>query len=403
MKKTQSKKTKKQKRVLATSILLAALIVGGGTFAWLTSKDQVTNKLSASSTYGVTITESFTPPSQWVPGEKVTKEVAVVNTGNIDAFVKLKVVNSIDVTAVSGSDNAFTEANKANYIVLSTDERISLQAGGNLIKAPDEVTTGAIDSANFTPTVTGLYIFQREELKSNASTTVSYAGYYFVNGTDGGSGVYYKVVPTTKGDSATYPKTSTVSGATPTLDYTHATTTEDSPYITATYKGAKTGESETADDIVININLDKTELAKWTFNSTDDEKAFYYNYVLKAGATTGNLITSVTLDKDVESDAYISFDYYLTVDLDSAQVTSGTGTEIATAVNEQGWGLSVTAIGEETNTKATIVTWGTASSNSSSDSGSSTGGEAATTEKTSVQTGDLTGQNSDDNSGNKPS
>jgi hypothetical protein len=351
--------------------------VGGGTFAWLTSKDQVTNKLSASNKYGVTITESFTPPSQWVPGEKVTKEVAVVNTGNIDAFVKLKVVNSIDVTAVSGSDNEFKEANKANYIELSTDERISLQAGGNLKVAPEGVTTGPIDSKNFTPTVTGLYIFQREELKNGTSTTYSYAGYYFVKGTDGGSGVYYKVVPTQKGDSATYPTKSTVSGATPTLDYTHATPTEDSPYIKATYKGAKTGDSETADDIVININLDKTELAKWTFNSADNEKAFYYNYVLKAGDTTGNLITSVTLDKDVESDAYISFDYYLTVDLDSAQVTSGTGIEIATAVNEQKWGQSVTAIGEEADTKATTVTWGTASSSTSGGSGNSSATEAS--------------------------
>lgn len=73
MKKTKTKS--KQKKVLVISVLLAALIVAGGTFAWFTSKDEVTNKLSASNDYGVTITETFTPPEQWLPGEDVKRLV----------------------------------------------------------------------------------------------------------------------------------------------------------------------------------------------------------------------------------------------------------------------------------------------------------------------------------------
>ena len=59
------------------------------TFAWFTSQDEVTNRLSASANYGVTIAEDFTPPENWVPGQEINKDVGAVNTGNIDAFVRV--------------------------------------------------------------------------------------------------------------------------------------------------------------------------------------------------------------------------------------------------------------------------------------------------------------------------
>ncbi len=36
----------------------------------------------------MTIAEDFTPPENWVPGQTVDKNVGVVNTGNVDAFVR---------------------------------------------------------------------------------------------------------------------------------------------------------------------------------------------------------------------------------------------------------------------------------------------------------------------------
>ena len=44
--------------------------------------------MSASADYNVTIAEDFTPPSNWTPGQEVDKNVGVVNTGNVDAFVR---------------------------------------------------------------------------------------------------------------------------------------------------------------------------------------------------------------------------------------------------------------------------------------------------------------------------
>ena len=83
------KKTNRQKRTLIGAICVAAVIMAGSTFAWFTSKDEVTNRLSASAKYDVSITEDFQPPEEWLPGQKVNKDVSAVNTGNIDAFVRM--------------------------------------------------------------------------------------------------------------------------------------------------------------------------------------------------------------------------------------------------------------------------------------------------------------------------
>ncbi|MEE3403872.1 MAG: hypothetical protein VZR73_07295, partial [Acutalibacteraceae bacterium] len=55
------------------------------TFAWFTSKDEVTNRLSANADYGVKIVESFAPPMNWLPGQEVNKDVYATNTGSIPA------------------------------------------------------------------------------------------------------------------------------------------------------------------------------------------------------------------------------------------------------------------------------------------------------------------------------
>ena len=96
-------KSKSRRRVLRASCLLAALIVAGSSFAWFTSKDEVTNRLSASADYGVSIAENFQPPENWVPGQQINKDVSVVNTGNVDAFARvwltgeMKVLNTTDL------------------------------------------------------------------------------------------------------------------------------------------------------------------------------------------------------------------------------------------------------------------------------------------------------------------
>ena len=92
------KKSAREKRVLVASLLVAAVMIGGSTFAWFTSKDEVTNRLSASADYNVSIAEDFTPPEEWVPGQTINKDVSAVNTGNVDAFVRLGLLHDASLT-----------------------------------------------------------------------------------------------------------------------------------------------------------------------------------------------------------------------------------------------------------------------------------------------------------------
>ena len=74
---TKRKKNTRERRALVGALCTAAVIVAGSTFAWFTSTDEVTNRMTASANYGVSIVEDFTPPEDMTPGQKVNKDVSV--------------------------------------------------------------------------------------------------------------------------------------------------------------------------------------------------------------------------------------------------------------------------------------------------------------------------------------
>ncbi len=324
---TKSKKSKRQRRTLIAALVLAVIIVMGGTFAWLTSKDQVTNKLSASNTYDVTITENYTPPENWIPGQSVTKQVGVLNAGNVDALVRLtldhKLVLYTEGTAALGESSKIPDG----AITCDAKEAKALRAGGKLVTVGDDgkVTEKNIDTANYEST-TGWNIFARYELITGSgsaiATQVTYAGYYY-----DGSKYYPMAAGYTPTTNAPLFKTKVAATGNPysakKVDYSKATVDETTPYIQVTFEN--TNDTITTDDIVINIYLNKTELANWTyFANTDATKdgTFYYNYILTSGGTSGNLITSVELDKSVSADSYVYFDYDLNITAESVQATA---------------------------------------------------------------------------------
>lgn len=316
---------KKNKKVLVASAILAAMIVASSSFAWFTSKDEVVNRLTAENKYAVTVTEDFTPPSNWIPGQVVKKEAGAINTGNIDAFVKLTLSNEMALTTYD-TPEAFTDENVSKYVTLSADEVKSLQAGGRLAcKAGTTVAEAdKRTGTGFVPTAgeAGLYIFERVTAYNDDGSvkTLTYSGYYF-DGTD----KYYSLANITApaGDVTTFSaevqtkKTETV---TPELSY-------ENNKLVATY-----GDGDAK--ITINIALDT---ANWTNNNITE---FYYNHILAAGAETGNLVKSVEIDKTVKNAAYITMDYSLKVTADSVQVTQDDAK--TTAVNESGWALKAT-------------------------------------------------------------
>jgi len=193
------KKTNRQKRTLIGAVCVAAVIMAGSTFAWFTSSDEVTNRLSASADYGVSIVESFTPPNNWIPGQEVKKDVYATNTGNIGAFVKEEISGALTITTEKA-----TTSKTANSIKLSEEERYVMEAGAYLAYKPDSDTTNKLgdqivirpDDAevsvptktDFTPGGAGLYVFRRQiTVAGDAKETFEYSGYYYDNGN------YYKI------------------------------------------------------------------------------------------------------------------------------------------------------------------------------------------------------------------
>lgn len=199
---SKSKRAKRRRRVLAASCILAALIVAGSSFAWFTSKDEVTNRLSASADYGVSIVESFSPPANWLPGQTVNKDVYDVNTGNIAAFVKNDITGVLNYTYESKTSTRTDDCIKLNELEVTSIDGVTSSEGGGFLayaKADDNtvIDVGAVNSARkndavantWHPSKAGVYIFRRSIGGTAAAPTYTYAGYYFNGEKD-----YYKIV-----------------------------------------------------------------------------------------------------------------------------------------------------------------------------------------------------------------
>ena len=189
------------------------------TFAWFTSKDEVTNRLSASGDYDVSIVESFAPPAKWVPGQAVNKDVYAVNTGDVDAYVKETVSSVLTIVREKATEN-LTKPD-AECIELSAAERYVVEAGAFLAYAPEASAftydaadgdekkglvregrkviamnpdfndengyTSADPVTDFMPDAEGLYVFRRT-IGVDDDTQIenyTYDGYYYVPGADG--------------------------------------------------------------------------------------------------------------------------------------------------------------------------------------------------------------------------
>ena len=176
-------------------------------FAWFTSKDEVTNRLTANSDYGVSIVESFAPPKNWLPGQDINKDVYAVNTGTVDAFVKEtvtgklnytyeQVIDTWDVDCVRLDDTARTiidgaTTEEAGGFLAWTTAKVD-DGNGTMVDYP----TGPVNSARqqetpavadpWTPPASGIYIFRRAidtdgvNILNDEIPTFTYAGYYCV-------------------------------------------------------------------------------------------------------------------------------------------------------------------------------------------------------------------------------
>lgn len=78
----------KNKKILIAVAIIAIMGLIGGTYAYFTDNVEVENEFRTKP-YGTQITEEFTSPDNWLPGDVTPKTVIVKNTGEVDAAVRV--------------------------------------------------------------------------------------------------------------------------------------------------------------------------------------------------------------------------------------------------------------------------------------------------------------------------
>ncbi len=87
-----NKKLKNKKNIFVIGAIGVAFLIGiSGTYAYFSDFFTINNEFTVNSTYGVDLIEKFESPTNWTPGQEVTKEVSVKNNGNINAVVRLSI------------------------------------------------------------------------------------------------------------------------------------------------------------------------------------------------------------------------------------------------------------------------------------------------------------------------
>ena len=158
----------KEKKTIIILILVLAVGIVGLTIAYFSNSSTV-NNVFTTQPYGTTVEETFTSPSNWLPGNEVDKTLVATNTGNVDEAVRISLSESW-TTANNGTLNGWiTEnGNKSSHLPEnepSTDERVVVinfdndgdwtYSNGyyyyNYKLAPNESTSSLIKSVTFNP------------------------------------------------------------------------------------------------------------------------------------------------------------------------------------------------------------------------------------------------------------
>ena len=129
------KKLQLKKRFAAVLAGTLSLALVGSIWAYYHAENKLENKLKTKQYGGEQLVEKFTPDEDWNPGETVTKEASIENTGDAPLFVRVKLNekwtrNDLDFITLDSGDG-IDEFTNANFI-----------AGSGQLDATDGATAG---------------------------------------------------------------------------------------------------------------------------------------------------------------------------------------------------------------------------------------------------------------------
>lgn len=312
MKKSEAKRKKKM-RILISTLGVAALIVGGLTFAWYTSQDNVVNTFKASGNFKTTIVENFTPPSNWQPGTTTDKVVQITNTGTVDAYTRVELVPSLTYYVADGDAVAAGNYDSDRTYVPASKEAIDKLAASDGYKTVTSATALEGDLAPLAgkltvPANVTLYV-KVSEGKSQTADAIVENGYNY-------EFVGYLTDPADESKVYAVTVTDPAYGNDPagsTGDVTHAVSNTLSitmqPTVLKEYDYT-TAEGQAAIDKMVTLNFRAADGSDAAVPNVNDWAVrpvtsgdmtttyYYYKHVLKSGESTTALLNSVKFNDD---------------------------------------------------------------------------------------------------------
>lgn len=126
------------KKKLSALLLAGTLTAGvvGGTFAWFTSQDTVTNQFATGGNEdddpdaGIDIWEKFEEPTNVVPGTTTDKLVQVKNTSTYDQFIRVKITPKWEDDTLNTPEGvSYLKLNFTDHLKATGDEGTWIEGG----------------------------------------------------------------------------------------------------------------------------------------------------------------------------------------------------------------------------------------------------------------------------------
>ena len=339
------KKTNKRKPlILVGSISLAVVMVLAATFAWFTASDSVTNKLATKDGMAnVAIQETFVPPDDWKPGQTVTKEVGIANTGTAPALARISFNELMSVNALASNVATPWDTGSAITAPQLADVSQYTTTNGWVVYTPytdpdPNPNPGGVTVTGAPADVTVYVKYVSAAVSGNSTDSWSFAAVAPIT-TGNLAGSYQAVTYDQSWDNAT--KTETISnvkyGMYNTTNQSPLTPTEGIDWTIVTPAVSAIGTSQAEAQINtqatpflgkynqnIALNYDaaqKQDLSagSWYYNAQDGY--FYYIGLVQPGTTSAALLNSLTLNPNADSNYYSNLDYELQVNMQALQNT----------------------------------------------------------------------------------
>lgn len=120
---------KNKKSVITAFLFIAVICLIGVTIAYFSNETSLNNEFKTKE-YGTVVTETFTSPDNWLPGDTTTKTVVAENTGEVDEAVRISLTESWK-TKNNGTLNGWihpdgTKSDHESASELENDERVAV-------------------------------------------------------------------------------------------------------------------------------------------------------------------------------------------------------------------------------------------------------------------------------------